>query len=118
MKTKILSLLLLAMALTAGAEAAKCYYCTQTDTAPWGCSKMTESRSGDSYYLNCSGSGETVCKFSDGTCPIVIKNSTIDEYIRDQVANNNFSGRVAYSMGYYTWTATDANNFSYIVFED
>lgn len=117
MKTKILSLFTLSMLFAFGANA-KCYYCTQTDTKPWGCDKITETSNEDRYVLECSGPGDKVCQFSDGTCPRGISPITISEYIRAQVANGKLSGKVVYPMGYYTWAAEDASNFSYIVFED
>lgn len=111
------SILAFCMVLAITAQA-KCYYCTQTDTNPWGCASTRETQDGDSYVLNCDGPGETVCQFSDGTCPRGINTATIHEYIRAEVGKGNLSGQVVYPLGHYSWTAIDANNFSYVVFED
>jgi len=101
----------------------KSYQCTQTNTRPWGADKVKEAPAEkvgnlEVIRLECTNPGDNVCQFSDGHCPALISQSTVDASVRDAISTGVFSGLEAFPGGHYSWNATSADDFSYEIIED
>lgn len=119
MKTKLLTGAIIAMTfLTSHVMANSIHYSsTQVNTAPWGCKTSDEHHEGNTYFLTCTDPGEKICQFSDGTCPNIMTWQAADQFVRDQISNGVFSGRMELTGGDIVWQGTDIANFNYTITE-
>lgn len=95
-----------------------CYHVVRSGTKPWGVRDLAQNDDDGIHSLFCTGEGEKICQFKDGTCPddIGLNLGQVDQDVRTQIEIGNLDGSSVFPAGTYTWSGTDVSNYSFQMF--